>query len=422
MSAAPSVGSVAAPAVDGCPPVSAPPQAALPARLLYATSAGFGGTGLHLTSYQSALAAEEAGILTLGVGYANQQSQIPRQRLRSLAAHPVRLLSALPSPAYYGAKKRYVDWIASRELARGSYDAYHGWSGDSLRSLLVARQKGLPTLLEVATWHRNKGMTKPFETRSERELRARAGWRAWMDRLPPSRQRVLLEYELATLILMPSQFSAQTFLAAGIPAHRLAYVGRGADLERFTPAPTPPPIFRAVFAGALIKRKGVHHLLQAWHSLSLKNAELVLVGALHPEIIPALAQWKTDSVRVLGFSADLPAIFREASVFVFPSECEGWAKVTVEAAAAGLPIIGTRESGDAVIDGVTGSVVPPNDPAALAERLRHCYDHADELPAMGRAARQRVEENFTWAHFRRRVRQAYARAQAQARSGAHFSL
>jgi glycosyltransferase involved in cell wall biosynthesis len=267
-------------------------------------------------------------------------------------------------------------------------------------------------LLEIPTWHRNKGLTKRFETKSERERRARPGWRARLDQLPPSRQRILLEYDLADLILVQSTYAAETFVAAGVPEDKIVIVARGADVDRFIPAERPPEKFRALFAGALIHRKGVHHLLQAWHSLRLEEAELWLVGAVHPEIEPALREFASPSVKVLGFSNDLPALFRQASVFVFPSECEGWAKVTFEAAAAGLPMIGTRESGDGVIDGVTGWLVPANDPGALADRLRHAHAHRELLPAMGAASRQRIVNGYQWRHFRLRLRHAWARAAA----------
>lgn len=390
----------------------------MPHSLLYTTSAGFGGTGLHLTSYQSALAAHEAGILGRAVGYANEQSAIPATRIRSLAGHPVRLLSGLASARYYGAKKRYLDWVAAQELGTGKYDCFHSWSGDCLRSLMVARQRGLPCLLEIPTWHRNKGLAKRFETKSERELRARRGWRARLDRLPPSRQHILLEYDLADLILVQSTYAAETFALAGTSPEKILIVARGADVDAFTPAERPPEVFRALFAGALIRRKGVHHLLQAWHALALKNAELWLVGTVHPEIEPALREWATPSVKVLGFSRDLPALFRQASVFVFPSQCEGWAKVTFEAAAAGLPMIGTRESGDGVVDGVTGWLVPANDPEALAERLRHAHAVRDRLQEMGAASRQRIVNGYQWRHFRLRLLHAWARATGRLRSTA----
>ena len=73
--------------------------------------------------------------LARAVAYDNRQKEIPASFIHSLRWHPVRLLSFLESPYYYGAKKRYLDWIASRQLATGRYDLFHSWSGDCLQSL-----------------------------------------------------------------------------------------------------------------------------------------------------------------------------------------------------------------------------------------------------------------------------------------------
>jgi glycosyltransferase involved in cell wall biosynthesis len=93
---------------------------------------------------------------------------------------------------------------------------------------------------------------------------------------------------------------------------------------------------------------------------------------------------------------------------VFISECEGSAKATYEAAACALPAISTRESGDVVIDGETGVVIPANDPDALVDAIAEFYENRDKLPAMGAAARARVERELTWDHHRRRLLHAYA--------------
>ena len=93
-----------------------PSPAPLPTALLYTTSARLGGSGLDVSSHQGALASHRAGVLRKVVAYANGQEEIPSKLVRSLAAHPVRLLSALGSTHYYGAKKHYLDWIATREL------------------------------------------------------------------------------------------------------------------------------------------------------------------------------------------------------------------------------------------------------------------------------------------------------------------
>jgi glycosyltransferase involved in cell wall biosynthesis len=376
--------------------------------VLYTTSARLGGTGLDVSSHQGALASHRAGMLARVIAYANAQDEIPRDRVRSLAWHPVRACSGLGSGHYYGAKKHYLDWIAARAVRSGRYDAVHSWSGDCLHTLIAARQRDIPSVIDIPTWHRNKGHIKPFVTKSERLGASLRGWQAWKHGLLVSRQQMLLEYELATLLLMPSTCSADTFRAVGIPESRLHYVGRGVDLARYTPG-SPPSLFRLIFVGALIRRKGIVELLEAWKKLALRDAELVLVGEPHPEVHEALRAAASDSIRVVGFTSDVPAQLRTASAFVFPSECEGFAKATLEAAACGLPLIATRESGDALVDGVTGFQVPARDAAALADVISHAYHHPEKLAPMAAAARQRVAENFTWDHYRARILAAYAK-------------
>ncbi|MCP5558243.1 MAG: glycosyltransferase family 4 protein [Verrucomicrobiaceae bacterium] len=389
----------------------APAAEDLPRRLMYATSSGLGGTGLDTTALEGAKAAQASGFLKEVVCFGTQQSVIPRSKIHSLQWHPVRLLSGLGSQDYYGAKKHYAAMSAARRLRRRDFDCLHGWSGDCFRALVEARLASVPSVMDVPTWHRNKGLKKSAETLSEREMRLGTGsaFQRWRASLPIPRLQMLAEYDLVDLLLMPSRASGETFLAAGIPESRLHYVGRGVDVARYTPGTPPQDVFRAIFVGALIERKGVHHLLAAWKKLALKNAELVLVGAVHNEIKAVLAANAGDSVRVMGFCKDVGAELRRSSVFVFPSECEGFAKTTLEAAACGLPLIATAESGDAVVDGQTGHLIPANDPEALAAALRSAYENRDRLEAMGRAGRQRVEDVFTWDHYRARILQGYAR-------------
>ncbi|MFL6540962.1 MAG: glycosyltransferase, partial [Chthoniobacterales bacterium] len=105
----------------------------------------------------------------------------------------------------------------------------------------------------------------------------------------------------------------------------------------------------------------------------------------------------------------------QCTVHVFPSTCEGSAKVTYEAAACGLPQITTREAGDVVVDGVEGIIIPPANVDRLAEAIRHLYDNPDIVTRMSIAARERVVKNFTWDHFRTRLLIAYERAMATKR-------
>jgi glycosyltransferase involved in cell wall biosynthesis len=389
------------------PARSASPAARLlPRNLLYSIFARIGGSGLDTDAFETLRASYRGGFLGRAIAYDNRQNEIPASLIHSLRWHPVRLISFFDRPYYYGAKKKYLDWIASRHLATGRYDLFHSWSGDCLRSLQIAKQRHIPSIVEIPTWHRDGGKAKAGRQEvSESKSNAR-GFQRWKAGLLLERTRFVKEYKLADLLLVLSETAADTFRARGFPEEKLFYLPRGVDVERFKPGHRPAK-FRTVFSGALIKRKGIHHLLEAWSRLNLKDAELWLVGTVHDEAKPYLKQFWRDNIRLVGFVRDPENYLSQSTVHVFPSQWEGSAKVTYEAAACALPQITTREAGDVVRDGIEGIIVRPGDVEAIAAALEHLYHHPEVVERMGSAARQRVVDNFTWDHFRARLLGAY---------------
>jgi glycosyltransferase involved in cell wall biosynthesis len=162
-----------------------------------------------------------------------------------------------------------------------------------------------------------------------------------------------------------------------------------------------------VFVGALIKRKGVHHLIDVWQRLALEDAELVLAADSSRGDSPAAARRGDPVDPVLGFAPRIEDVYQSAAVHIFPSECEGSAKCTYEAAACGIPQITTRESGDVVQHEVNGLIIPPNDPDALAAAILRLYENRTLGAQLGAAGRERVVAHFTWDHFRARLLEAY---------------
>jgi glycosyltransferase involved in cell wall biosynthesis len=375
----------------------------LPRSLLYSIFARIGGHGLDTDSFEALRASYRGKFLGRAVAYDNRQQEIPARFIQSLRLHPVRLISFVGRPYYYGAKKKYLDWIASRHLESGRYDFFHSWSGDCLETLRVAKRKRIPSLIEIPTWHRGSQGKEARGQKSE----ARKNWKT---RFALEPERFLEEYDLATLVVVLSEKAAESFRAAKFPDEKMFYLPRGVDVDRFKPAPTRPPIFRAIFSGALIERKGIHHLLEAWHRLNLQNAELWLLGSVHEEAKPYLKKFWRDNIHVLGFKRDLENYLNQGSVYVFPTQLEGSAKTIYEAAASGLPMITTREAGDVVRDGVEGIIVRPGDVDAIAAGIEHLYRNLEIVASMSAAARQRVVENFTWDHYRSRLLSAYERA------------
>ena len=381
----------------------------LPRCLLYSIFARIGGSGLDTDAFETLRASYRGGFLGKAIAYDNRQKEIPASLIRSLRWHPVRLISFLDRPYYYGAKKKYLDWIASRHLTTGRYDLFHSWSGDCLRSLKVAKRHGIPSVVEIPTWHRDGGKEKVRRPKIAAPTENISSFQRWKNRLLLQRKRFIEEYKLADLLLVLSQKAANTFRVRGFPEEKLFYLPRGVDVERFRPGKRPQK-FRAVFAGALIKRKGIQHVLEAWHRLRLSDAELWLVGFVHEEAKPYLKEFWRDSIRVVGFVPDPESYLSQGTVHVFPSQWEGSAKVTYEAAACALPQITTREAGDVVRNGIEGIIVKPGDVNAIAAALEHLYGHPEIVEQMGTAARRRVVENFTWDHFRGRLLDAYETA------------
>lgn len=377
----------------------------LPKHLLYSIFARIGGSGLDTDAFETLRASHRGGFLGRAIAYDNRQSEIPSRFIYSLRWHPVRLISFLERPYYYGAKKKYLDWIASRHLATGRYDLFHSWSGDCLQSLRVTRKLGIPSIVEIPTWHRDRG-----KILSERAPASPVEpSRNWKENLLQTRERFIEEYDLADLLFVLSQKAADTFRVQGFTEEKLYYLPRGVDVERFKPGPR-PPLFRAVFSGALIERKGIHHLLEAWHRLDLKDAELWLVGSVHDEAKPHLQKYWRDNIKVLGFKRDVENYLSQGTIHVFPSQCEGSAKVVYEAAACGLPQITTREAGDVVNHEVEGIIIQPGKVGELAAAILELYRHPEKVERMGAAARRRVVDNFTWDHFRTRLLIAYEKA------------
>jgi glycosyltransferase involved in cell wall biosynthesis len=174
------------------------------------------------------------------------------------------------------------------------------------------------------------------------------------------------------------------------------------DMERFTGTPPLSEVDRpaALFVGALEPNKSVDVLLEAWRDVveHVPGARLTLVGsgsqrdALQRRVELASLE---GSVRFTGTVSrqEVRDLLDASRLLVLPSRSEGMGRVILEAFARGRPVVATRVGGipELVEDGITGRLVPPEDPQALAKALVEMLQDVNPAAAMGRAARAAIE-------------------------------
>jgi len=102
-------------------------------------------------------------------------------------------------------------------------------------------------------------------------------------------------------------------------------------------------------------------------------------------------------IQFLGGIHNLESQLSRADIFVLPSRSEGFSNAIVEAMAASLPVIATDVGGnaEAVVDGITGYIVPPEDPDALRSAIEKLLADPGMAMRMGVAGRRQIAERFT---------------------------
>jgi glycosyltransferase involved in cell wall biosynthesis len=217
-------------------------------------------------------------------------------------------------------------------------------------------------------------------------------------RLAPVYER---ECELADMILVGSSFVRDSFVSEGINGKEIVVIPYGSDTSMFSPPAIRESdgVFRAMFAGMLIQRKGISYLLRAYKAFHGPKTELMVVGRFVGDARPFDPY--RSLIKYLGNlpHPELARAYRRADVFVFPTLLEGMPLVVLEAMASGLPVITTRNGpGDLVRDGIDGFLVPIRDPQAIAEKLEYLRLNPEIRAEMGRSARQRALQ-FTWQAY-----------------------
>lgn len=240
-------------------------------------------------------------------------------------------------------------------------------------------------------------------------------------------ERYALSYHLPVLsqadaLLLVSEYSRGLWeqAPAGARPRSVRVVYGGVDTEKFSPGGSQkrPAV---LFVGRLLPHKGVDVLIEAIDG----EMGLEVVGRVYDPAYFGLLRERSEG-KPVSFHTDvddagLVEKYRSSRVTVLPSvyrDCYGartsypelLGLAALESMACGTPVIVTDVASlpEVVEDGVTGFVVPPNDPPAIRERLRHLAEDPGLAARMGREGRRRVLERFSWRVVAERCLEAYA--------------
>lgn len=284
-------------------------------------------------------------------------------------------------------------------VRRGFCEAtgFYGIAGECLEQLRAAKARGLWTAVEQ--------IIAPREMVESLVAMEAARFPAWGHAVFDPHawafgKRERQEWDVADLVVCPSEFVRDGVIAVGGPAEKCVVVPYGVDTERFLAPPRQRQgKLRVLTVGAVGLRKGSPYVVEAARALN-DSAEFRMAGATG-DLNLDLA--RLPNLQLLGIvpRSEVAAQFAWADVFLLPSACEGSATVAYEALAAGLPLIVTPNTGSVVEDGVSGVLVPLGDTGAIVTALRNLHQDRQKLDRMSAAAIRRSTEFDLDAYGRR---------------------
>jgi glycosyltransferase involved in cell wall biosynthesis len=297
-------------------------------------------------------------------------------------------------------------WAGSEFSRLVASSGFHGaeglyaFAGDALEQMIAAKQQGMWTAVEQ--------MIAPREVVEELVGSEQQSFPDWTGPHADNAhakvfaEREKAEWELADVIVCPSEFVRRNVIACGGKAERCVVVPYGID-----PQFPPQEIIRiggplrVLTVGQVGLRKGSPYVAEAARLLG-PSATFRMAGPSNlPDRVTAHLS-KHVELRGIVPRAEMAAEYEWADVFLLPSICEGSATAIYEALAAGLPVVCTENAGSVVRDGIDGFIVPIRDGTAIAKAITTLANNVGMRAAMSESAVARAAD-FTVEHYGKRL-------------------
>jgi glycosyltransferase involved in cell wall biosynthesis len=365
-----------------------------------------GGGELHVRTLATALVG--GGIPATVITRRSEAAWPAEERLDG-----VRVLRVGPSGPARSGKYRMLPAAfraAAREARRHDVLVVRATRVLGVPGLLAGRAAGTPVVLQPEVNGELSGDVYTWGTALHRPLPRR-----FIRGITRLRNRLFRD---ADAFVAMSREIEREMRAAGLPADRILYSPHGVDTRRFRPASAdergqlrrdlawPDDAVVFVYTGRLLRGKGLETLVESFAAIAADApaARLVLVGSGAGQALSVEEELQADVRRRglgerVGFTGrldDVAPVLRAADVFVFPSRFEALGISLIEAAACGLPAIGSRTGGivDVLGDGRAGVLVPPGDAAALAAAMRALLADPARRRALAAGARETACARF----------------------------
>ncbi|TQN31770.1 glycosyltransferase involved in cell wall biosynthesis [Haloactinospora alba] len=306
----------------------------------------------------------------------------------------------VPTTADPGCTTAYVTEVGERLAAEWSADppdVVHAQPGVNARFALAgASRLGIPV---VQTVHASAGNTYGEPALPQGASRGSPG-----ETVETAKQ--------AAMVVTTSTQARQEMRASGVPGERCVMVPYGIDTTLFRPEGAVCDRGRnqrIVTTGRLGSDKDIDTVVRAL--AYVPDAELVVAGGPPSSELDddpdaarirgvAVEAGVAERVRLLGWvpHREIPSLLRSADLAVDMARWQPFGLATVEAMACGAPVIASSVGGhlDTMVHGVTGRLIPPADPAALARRIRNLMNDPVARETYGIAAADRAAARYGW--------------------------
>lgn len=221
--------------------------------------------------------------------------------------------------------------------------------------------------------------------------------------------RIREEQKHTQYYLTPSEFVQRSLAYSGVKEAQMLMCPYGVDTTQFSMKEyeeEPHLPLKFIYVGGVKELKGISFLLKAFEDIPEEQAKLTVVGAYDLADVREYA----DKVNFTGLVMhdEIAKLLKNSDVFVFPSLGDSFALSAVEAAACGLPLIVSENTGmkDQMKEGEEGFIIDCQSSQDIKAKVIWFAEHPDEISRMGRKARE-MALRTTWTQYDERVKKIY---------------